>query len=155
MRYGVFLSKVTCYLLPSCCQRVVDAILVTHPLHCFGRKNLAAWLHAINGKTFLIVLQPTPKGGTAHSSCVCKLIFICCSHGLFIFCKDTEIFSYMQEKSRQNVTYRFKSFQYVSAPLQNVVPLYRQSGMTYQRVRFYCSAEEKLLLGGALGTKPR
>ena len=36
-----------------------------------------------------------------------------------------------------------------------VVPLHRQSGTTCRRGKIYSSAEEKLLLGGAAGNRPR
>ena len=52
-------------------------------------------------------------------------------------------------------TYLDTTGQKWTAALATVVTLHRQSGTTHQRVRFYSSAEEKLLLRRAVNKRPR
>ena len=68
----------------SGCRRVVDTVLVAHPLHRPRRQHVAGWFHTETGQAATVLAEPTLESPAAHTRSIGQFVFICALHDCFL-----------------------------------------------------------------------
>ena len=85
----------------------VNSILLANPFHRPWRQHLRVAFHTKASKSASVFAKPSLKRAVTDTSRVCKFVFVCAFHGIFLFTKVRKIIEICKgnrEKNQNNFT---------------------------------------------------